>query len=817
LGAAESLETIFDYFASQLLNHVPAKVRDVLMKCALFQSMSAGLAAAITDEPDAGDILEHMYRRHLFVDRRFETEVLYQFHALFRAFLLYRLKHSVGAEHRMALTRRAANLIQSEGRTDEAMTLFIQARDWTAATELVLREAPVVLGQGRNRTLREWLEAMPESWFGEHPWLAYWLGQSWLPENLRAARAAFERSYAGQRSVGDIGGQILAIAGIMETHYFLWSQFSALDPWIAEICDLLDKSPAFANAEMELRVYGVLLMATHHRAPRSPWLCRAVERIRALLSANLSDDWKVRAGNMLLGYAHAASNLPLGCWVVEAIGPIVQGGKVSPLARCMWLGRMGLHLAHKGRYEEAIAAVDQADALARDQGIGADAAVRAFWGVLATMNGGDLPRAEAFVSRLEAIARRDRPAEVAMAHYCRCMLALAIEDRTAALEHGRSAVRIASAEGAFWLQVNSIGVAIYAMIDAGELDDAASYMRELRSLVKGTFLAAFEVEVDLCEAALALASQDRSATHRHIHRACQTARSRGYLFFHRAMPRPLRRVLSEALQAEVESEYFREIIRRFGLWPGPDGDDNWPWPLRLRVLGSFELLLDGAPPIFSRKLPRKTLALLCVIIALGGTDVAEQHVIDALWPEDEGDVAYRSLAASVRRLRELLGRRGAIRHSGGRLSLATHGLWLDAWALEKALEADANPALAIRLYRGPFLPGEDAPWAAPMRERLRMKFLRAVHAVGSQHEQTGRLEDAADTYERALNADNTAEPLYQGLMRCYGLLERPAEVARVYQRLRQALATSARTPPSAASEQLYRHFSLPKSVNTTGL
>ena len=251
------------------------------MKCALFQSMSAGLAVAITDEPEAGDILEDMYRRHLFVDRRFETEVLYQFHALFRAFLLYRLDHSVGAERRVGLTRRAANLIQSEGRIDEAMTLFIQAGDWAAATELVLREAPVMLGHGRNGTLREWLEAMPESWFGEHPWLAYWLGQSWLPENLRAARAAFERSYADQKSVGNIDGQILAIAGIMETHYFLWSQFSALDPWIAEICDLLDTSPAFANSEMELRVYGVLLMATHHRAPRSPWLSRAVERIRA--------------------------------------------------------------------------------------------------------------------------------------------------------------------------------------------------------------------------------------------------------------------------------------------------------------------------------------------------------------------------------------------------------------------------------------------------------------------------------------------------------------------------------------------------------
>ena len=128
------------------------------------------------------------------------------------------------------------------------------------------------------------------------------------------------------------------------------------------------------------------------------------------------------------------------------------------------------------------------------------------------------------------------------------------------------------------------------------------------------------------------------------------------------MPLPLRGALSEALRADVESEYFRQIIQRFDLWPGPANDENWPWPLRLRVLGPFELLVDGVPPAFSRKLPRKTLALLCAIIAFGGRDIPEQRLLDALWPQEDGDVAYGALTASVRRLREMLGRKSAIRH-----------------------------------------------------------------------------------------------------------------------------------------------------------
>jgi len=574
------------------------------------------------------------------------------------------------------------------------------------------------------------------------------------------------------------------------------------------MCSLLDTEPIFASAEMELRAYGALLMATHHRSHRNPWLSRAVERIRALLGADPRDDRKVRAGCMLLGYAHAASNLSLGCWVVSAVQPIVERTDVSPLARCMWFGRMGLHLAHKGEYENAVAAVDKADELARDHGIAVDVALRAFWGVMATLNGGDLVRAEAFVNRLETVARPDRPAETGVAHYCRCMLALAQCDRATALENGRSAIRIANAEGVFWLQVNCLSVAIYAMIDAGHLEGAAHHVLELRALVEGTFLAAFEAELELCQAALALALDDRRAAHQHLRRTCHIARSTGYLFFNRAMPRPLRHALGEALRADIEPEYFKQIIRRFGLWPGPDGEEHWPWPLRLRVLGTFELLVDGVPPAFSRKLPRKTLALLCAIIAFGGKDVAEQQVLDALWPEEEGDMGYRALTASLRRLRELLGRKAAIRHAGGKLSVDRHGCWLDAWALENALDTGNDPAIAIQLYRGAFLPSEDGAWAVPMRERLRARFLRAVLAIGERHEAEGRHDDAIACYERALEVDNAAEPIYQGLIRCYGLLQRPTDAARAYHRLRGVLSASTKTPTSFATAPLYRRLFL---------
>jgi hypothetical protein len=280
----------------------------------------------------------------------------------------------------------------------------------------------------------------------------------------------------------------------------------------------------FPDAELELHAYATLLMAMQHRTPRSPWLPHVVERIQTLLQAELSEDRKVRAGCMLMGYAHAASNLALGRWTATEIDPIAARPGVSALARCMWSGRMGLHLAHKGDYAAAIAAIDQAEAVAESNGIVHDRALRWFWAILATLGAANLNRAEVFVRKLEEVARPDRPLERGMAHYCRCMLALAQGDPTTGVENGRAAVRMVEGEAVFWPQVHFTGYAAWAMAEARQLEEAQSHVEKVRTLVAGSFLAAYEADMELCTAAIALQQGDLACCHLHVARACELGR-----------------------------------------------------------------------------------------------------------------------------------------------------------------------------------------------------------------------------------------------------------------------------------------------------
>ena len=92
-------------------------------------------------------------------------------------------------------------------------------------------------------------------------------------------------------------------------------------------------------------------------------------------------------------------------------------------------------------------------------------------------------------------------------------------------------------------------------------------------------------------------------------------------------------------------------------------------PVRILTLGRFEAQINGEKLEFSRKLPRKTLLLLKAIVALGGHDVPEEALCDALWRDEEGDAARNALSITVLRLRKLLGSNESVIHQGGKVSL----------------------------------------------------------------------------------------------------------------------------------------------------
>jgi LuxR family transcriptional regulator, maltose regulon positive regulatory protein len=232
---------------------------------------------------------------------------------------------------------------------------------------------------------------------------------------------------------------------------------------------------------------------------------------------------------------------------------------------------------------------------------------------------------------------------------------------------------------------------------------------------------------------------------------------------------------------------------------------------RVHVLGRFRLLTADAP-ITNRPRSRKPQELLQALIAFGGTEVGAGVLIDALWPDAEGDAAYHALETALYRLRKLLGAHDAVRMQGRKVSLNRDQLWVDMWDFEAELQRPHDPEangdkriFRLRsLYQGDFLQHEsEKPWALTARQDLRDRFLRAIRDSALQCERARCWEDAVILYRSGIELDSLNEGLYRGLMRCHQELGDHSEALRAYSRCRESLTRFLGIPPNAKTQALY--------------
>jgi ATP/maltotriose-dependent transcriptional regulator MalT len=246
---AEANEAAFDYFAGEIFDRAEPMHQQILIATAFLPRMTPLLVEQATGNPDAGKLLEQLYRRHWFTDRRSGAEPTYQYHDLFRQFLLNRARAIYTPLELAQLAARAANLLADNNQVEDAFALYCEAGEWSQAADLVLRHARSLLTQGRGETVRRWIACLPEEITAAAPWLRYWLGTSLIVSDQVEARRVLESAYHEFKASADLLGQASAVWGIAESVHLEWSDSHSMDRWIDVIEELLSQSVPFPTAE----------------------------------------------------------------------------------------------------------------------------------------------------------------------------------------------------------------------------------------------------------------------------------------------------------------------------------------------------------------------------------------------------------------------------------------------------------------------------------------------------------------------------------------------------------------------------------------
>jgi LuxR family maltose regulon positive regulatory protein len=569
---------------------------------------------------------------------------------------------------------------------------------------------------------------------------------------------------------------------------------------------------AFRDAEAELRVLGAFLMALAYRQPGHTQLPRIIERVFELVQSDVDVNLRLVSASYLCACGATAGPLQVSRRVIPVLLQLLERSDIRPAnAAWSWFAISWFHCISRNEREgrDAVARVDR---IAEQEGLPYVRKFSAIIGAWIELYAGDLDAAQSLVHRLEQLVNPSHPYDMATLHGTRGFLYLLRGQSDLSYADSLKAVEIFDEAGSSTHQMVYRINLMLPLLQQKMYAKARAVIADMYRMGKSSSIHWWVSAMFAVEAYIEFQEGNRQAGRLALSKAFHFGKVTGEDHgFANCLQQIMPHLCAEALSAGIEIDYTQNLIRRHG-WKAPMPDlDNWPWPVRIYTLGKFRIELGGQLLVFPRKAPRKVLALLKAIIAFGERGVPQQRLIAALWPEESGEAPHEALNVGLHRLRKVLLYPGVVQLAERTISLDKGQCWIDAWALERRLTekeivttADRDQAV-LQLYSGTFLPDDlDSPWTHSMRERLRGQFLRNVTRMGKGHEGTGKLEEAALLYQKGIEADNLAEELYQGLMRCHIQQERWAEAMAVYRRLRQTLSVTLGVQPSPQSERLFK-------------
>ncbi|WP_207680905.1 BTAD domain-containing putative transcriptional regulator [Desulfonema magnum] len=816
-------EEIFDYFLCEIFDKTDEDTRNFLLKTAFLPKMNEEIVEKLTGCRDTSRILSGLNRNNQFTEKFFYSEPVYQYHPLFRSFLMQRAKETFPKETLAVICRDTAMLLDEAAQARAAAELLHDVADWNTLTQLITKHAPLALAQGKHHLLEESLNKLPRDIIENTTWLLYWTGACHLPRRPSHARNYFEKAFEKFKEQEDLSGAFLAWSGIVDAIEYDFEGFEKFDKWIHAAEELTNKYGAFPSEDIRSRVVIRMFTALVLRQPEHSEI-RTWAKLAISLTENLEDmNAKIHTLFYLALYRMYSGDFEKANLMINALRHLAWSGeKCSPLSRIKAGYAEAWYCYFTGTHENCLKVVSDCLELSRASGIHTMDCKLISMSASSALNANDYKTAEDMLEKMASSSNFHKPWELSQYHWLKSQESLLRRDISQASLHADLALKSGDDVGFPFLMGLYHLTKAYIIHELGKNEDAAGHLAHASDIASRMKSKILKFYISWAEALFSLDQGDEASGLKSLRKAMSIGKRHGYVNILMDQPSVTAKLCAKALDAEIEVDYVRELIRKHNLAPDktPLHVDNWPWRLKIFALGRFSVVRDGKAVRFSGKAQQKPLSMLKALLAFGGREVREDQIADALWPDADGDMAHRSFATTLHRLRKLLGDHRAVKLRDGRLTLDQRYCWVDVWAFQRTFgQADAawrkgtaradNKEVirlaqkAIEIYKGPFLAEENSEyWTFPLRELLRSKFLRGVSKLGQYWEKDGQWGKAAECYQRGLEVDNIAEDFYRRLMICYYRLGLRAEALTVYERCKKMLSMTLGISPSSDTEAI---------------
>ncbi|MBW2465929.1 MAG: hypothetical protein JRF02_01385 [Deltaproteobacteria bacterium] len=828
-----TFEEIFQYFAEETYEYQDDKIKKLLLHTSLLPIITPGLTRSLTGDIRADKTLSCLNRNNLFIEKSAQSEETYQYHPLFQKYLQHKMLDSFTPQQVAELKRKTADLLLEEKQAEKAAELLLAAQDFDKFIEIVVDQAQILISQGRQSILEDWLACISADKFKDNPWLSYWFGVCKHQTDLISAKEHFRKAFEISCTRKDIPCAFSALTGLVDAIINQYHDFTELDPLIDWFTIQYKKESEKLSCELQVKVTACMAEALIIRNPASrnlkKWVEYSSKEVLGLQDIELSVQVNLVAANYYFWTGDISNSMA----VLEKIRQLAGSPKVSllNLLKSKYL-EATLYDWFMGDAGKCLKIAEGALDIARSTGIHVMDQNFYFTGAFGALIARRFNRMAEYLQKTETMLDKGRQHSFFCFHYLSAWLCITKGIFPAGMKHAEAAVKIATKTGHVFHRALGNFVLGLVLFEKGDFRKALTKLGKFEKDVKQTKSSLMHYIYNCSKAMLSFAIGREEVGTKYLKRALHLGRKKQYQALSCWWNKNAMSSLSlKAFENNIEVGYVKDLIGFQGISPqeSPIGIEQWPWPIKIYTLGRFEIVKDSKPVRFTGKAQQKPMAMLKALIALGGRGVSEEYLSDALWPDADGDMQHQSLATTLHRLRKVLGGKDLIDFQGGHLSINSRYVWVDIWAFERLLSqaetelknneknsvelAAKSAEKAINLYKGGFLPQNTMDhWCIHMRERLKSRFLRGVTLLGRSFEKLDERQKAVDCYLFALEIDPMIEEFYQRLMICYHRMDRLADAVLIYKRCQKNLFSLLHVNPSSHTKSIYKNL-LAKSVD----
>lgn len=805
-GLSGAQEALHDYLAEEVVGDLDEPMQQFLMRTSILQVVDPELTTVVTGEPPARarSLITASEGLGLLTRRGALTRFSQRYHPLVRDFLEARLRRQVGDE-------QVAELHRAVARFGEPRSWRLAAYHYSAAGDVadvhrvIATSTAAIVGSGEFRAAEPYIDRHPPQ--HPNPWFDIILSRVEHADGregqaLQRARAAYSAFGAESADPSDEGAN-LAIANLMGLELSNGTLSAAAR--LAE--DLNSRRPDASLAVISRAAVDILRAVTDGDLDRARESLLEAESVqqglghrhyqgisllnmawidRARGDPNAALDESTRSIALLTessGGGDVATARTARAWALAHLGRWIEAGQEMGRALAETSG--GAHgeavvecadiHGFYGDPQEAIALLEAETTLEADRA----------WPyrqlVLASnlMRLGDLERSAEVLAQIRLPSQHPEvamPLRVAVAKLHHAVLSGSPNVSEIAHEAGGAA---RSQRARHWERLCSLLTA---------LGGATQDVRQAVSLAGSRDLAYLDLVADVL--ALKLAELDaeslatvgnhvrqrpwrwRFALREAMERGCEESQLRAARFL-------------DEVGTEADVAPLRALSRRLR---GSTQDPNLGKALARRVAPRVYVEDLGRVGVFvgSRWIPgneirRKVLAMLCFLLSRPAMSATRDQVLDALWPDQEPDVAVNSLNQTAYFLRRVIEPRFQEDLTPGYLHHENQMVWLDSdlvtsrsiecRAMLRAVKGDPSPEQMRALsqgYRGRFaLDFAYEEWAAASRDSLHASYLGVVERSIRLDTANGEFDRAILLAQKALDADPEADRIEAALLGLY--------------------------------------------------